>query len=182
MRELSPSRLNRLTEAFLSDDSTRAAKGICTAVRNGQDVLGMTREHPLGDDMADFFRAAAAAHFQKARGCVYLATGPAHAGLMKLGKTAKNPSERIASLNNAAVLLPLRLVFALRVHDRHWVEAQAHRLLKSRGVAHVKEFFDEGALVLTPLLQQIHLEDVERFKAAGFTVSTDLVAPSPLPQ
>jgi len=121
----------------------------------------------LADDWLDFSVNGLRDHFERAQGHVYLVSGPAHAGLTKLGKTAVSPEQRLKALNNASVLLPLSLIFSCGVHDRHWVEAECHRQLMRRDVARVKEFFDATPSELRAQIEAEHDADRARFEALG---------------
>lgn len=167
MPEVSPQRFKRLVTAFLVDNAAAAAAIAVNALRHQEDLLGAVQAHVMADELQDFLLTALQQRFALTAGFVYLATGPAHAGLVKVGKTAKSPSQRLASLNSAAVLLPLGLEGFRAVHDRHWVEAETHRQLKRQHVAHVKEFFDERPAALLTLIDHVAQQDRENFSRFG---------------
>jgi len=167
MAELHPTSYNALRAAFLREDARAHSHLLARAVRAGADPVGAMRAHVLGDDWLDFALAGLRAHFEQAQGSVYLMNGPAHAGLVKLGKTQRDPFARLRSLNSAAVLLPLKLLAAWPVHDCHWVEAECHRDLGRQGVARAKEFFDALPEDLAAVVERVVSEDRARFEAVG---------------
>lgn len=160
--------LAALFEAFQANDSFAHARLLTRLIRRGQDVVGPIRDHVLGDDWHDFAHTSLKEHFSRCTGRIYLVTGPQHAGLIKLGKTAGDSRERLKSLNSAAVLLHLKLLQDFTVHDRHWVEAECHRTLVKAGVARAKEFFDAPQERLAQCVLDVALRDRELFEAQGF--------------
>lgn len=160
--------LTALYNAFELDDATRHARACARLIRQGYDLASGLRAHVLGDDWFDYAATSLQAYFRSCAGHVYLVTGPAHHGLVKVGKTARTPQVRLCSLNNASVLLPLKLLQSFAVHDRHWVEAECHRQLARAGVRRAKEFFEAEEDDLARLIQTVCQEDRRRFEAQGF--------------
>lgn len=75
-------------------------------------------------------------------GYVYLLTNPSLAGLVKVGRTDREPAERVAELSaSTSIPTPFELVYWWRTEHSHMAEAHAHRLLREAGVARRKEFF-----------------------------------------
>lgn len=159
--------LSALFEAFKANDSLTHARHCARLIRSGQDVMGSIRDHVLGDDWHDFAFSSLKEYFERSAGRIYLVTGPQHAGLIKLGKTAGESQDRLKSLNSAAVLLHLKLLQDFPVHDRHWVEAECHRTLGKAGVARAKEFFDATQERLAQCVQDVIRRDRQLFEAQG---------------
>lgn len=167
MSEPNSRALANLYAAFEAGDPRAHAKRTLRMIRAGAQVSQAIHAHALGDDWFDFTVESLKTHFLASKGFVYLITGPAQAGLTKVGKTAQEPSRRLRSLNTAAVLLPLKLLEAHAVHDRHWVEAQAHRTLASQGVPRAKEFFQATQAELASVIVEVVRQDQGRLAGQG---------------
>lgn len=142
MKEIHRTSFNALYAHFQDQRSRQHALVLCRLVRHANvDVSSAIREHVLGDDWFDFAARSLREYFVRTHGYVYLAATHDHPGLIKLGKTSRRPQQRIQDLSRENVLHSFRLLHAMPVHDRHWVELCSHRLLQRQGVARIKEFF-----------------------------------------
>ena len=145
------------------------ARTVCRLGRAQQaDVLGAIREHPLGDEWADFAHRALTRYFRHTQGHIYLTSTLDHPGLIKLGKTKLAPLERMNSLSNESVIEPFKLLHSRLVHDRHWVEIQCHRRLTLSGMTRRKEFFPGKQAELEQCIQQVLEQDRLTFKSQRF--------------
>lgn len=172
--ELHPLTRRRLEKAFFANDAKTFGAVAARAIRKGVQLPGAEATNALADDWADFTHRSLAEHFHRAQGYVYLITGHAQAGLVKVGQTRKSPEERARTLYTAAVLLPLRVLEAWRVHDRHWVERETHRQLVRQQVPRAKEFFSADIPLIQTCIEQVIEADRKRFAAQG----VHLVLPS----
>lgn len=159
--------LEKLKQLFLAADQTAYAQMALTLIRQGKDVKGALWADPLGDDWMDFHSRCLMAHRQHASGHVYLALGEFPAKLVKVGKTKDDPRARLKTLDTAAALVPLALVGSLQVHDRHWVEAETHRRLRSSRVPSLKEFFLAAPENILLVLKQAHFDDITLLRSQG---------------
>ena len=78
------------------------------------------------------------------QGWVYILVNPTLPGLVKVGRTTRLPSKRVAELSQATgVATPFILVFEQAFADCAAAERDIHRVLDSRGmrVAANREFF-----------------------------------------
>lgn len=168
--DLHPLTQRHLQSAFFSNDLKKFGTLAVRAVRAGAQLPGVGTSDSLADEWADFAQESMARHFERVRGYVYLISGHAQAGLVKVGQTRKAPTERAKTLYTAAVLLPLHVLDAWAVHDRHWVEREAHRQLTRSGVPRAKEFFSADLPQLRACIARVIEEDKQRFRAQGFNV------------
>lgn len=170
LSELHPLTRRRLQVAFLDNDHKNFGAVAVRAVRAGARLPGIESSDALADEWFDFAQESLAQHFARVQGFVYLISGHAQAGLVKVGQTRKSPRERARTLYTAAVLLPLQVLDAWAVHDRHWVERETHRRLSRSGVPRAKEFFSADLSVLRSCICHVIDEDRQRFRAQGFDV------------
>jgi hypothetical protein len=78
-------------------------------------------------------------------GYVYVLTNPSMPGLVKIGRTVREPSVRVRELTQSTNMpTPFRLRFHIRAADAVAVEASVHALLKDRRVRRNREFFRVG--------------------------------------
>lgn len=158
-------------KSFLRDyfrgNRVAVGKRALSAVRKGIDLQSIGAEHPLCDELRDFIHAGAIERLGQVAGCVYLISGHAQAGLVKLGKTRLTAEDRAKSLYTAAVLLPLHVLAAWSVHDRHWVETEAHRRLTRSGVPRAKEFFQSTPEALSAVVNSVIEDDLAALTKQG---------------
>lgn len=76
-------------------------------------------------------------------GYIYLLTNPSMEGLVKIGKTNRNPRERAQELGSTTgVPTPFTLVFDVEVNDCAKAEEYAHAQLEQYRVSNRREFFE----------------------------------------
>lgn len=77
------------------------------------------------------------------QGYLYVLSNQAMPGLVKIGRTNRQPEARALELRTTGVPHPFKLEFSVRVADAALAEAQVHRLLSERGArtAGDREFF-----------------------------------------
>lgn len=137
---LHPSSVAALRRAFLNHDLIRgAAKALSLARRGVAQLDAALADTPLDDDFRDFLYRATNEYFSDAQGYLYVVTNPVQAGFFKVGKTGRTPQQRLAELNNEAVVGTFELVKSWPVRDRHWLERAAHQRLEH--LPRHKEFF-----------------------------------------
>ena len=163
-RELHPLTERRLFKSFYEDDYLSFGRLAACVVRQERDVRQIFAGHALEDDLRDFLSKGLQTYFEQAKGYVYLISGHAQAGLVKVGKTKADPTLRAKSLYTAAVLSPLFVIKSWPVHDRHWVESEAHRQLTLRGVPRKKEFFLASPDELGHCVEAVRSRDEQRFE------------------
>ena len=79
------------------------------------------------------------------QGYVYLLMNPSYIGMLKIGKTTKQPEERVRELSSATgVPTPFVLLYSIRVSDCDYVEKSIHRELEHLGFRNStnREFFN----------------------------------------
>lgn len=157
-----------LKDAFEKGQGVRHAQLCCRLARQGKtDLLSAIGHDVLGDDWLDFTYESLGAYFQRSAGTVYIVSTPAYPGLVKVGKTQRSVQERLQSLNNESVVLPFVANEAIRVHDRHWVEVCAHRVLKAQGLHQHKEFFSTSSEHASAVIRQAADTDKRIFQSMG---------------
>jgi hypothetical protein len=90
-------------------------------------------------------------------GYLYVLVNPAMPGLIKIGRTSRQPATRVSELSGATgVPVPFVLLYDVRVADAVAGERYVHQLLEERGarVAGNREFFDVTPSVAVELLLQ----------------------------
>jgi hypothetical protein len=161
---------NRLYALFEREDADGHAALLVRLIRDSQVGVGdFVRWHPLGDDWMDFAITSLATYFSRVKGHVYIAQTPQYPEIFKVGKTARPPDERIAELNNEAVLIDFRPIKVYCVHDRHRIERDAHKRLTSLKIPRLKEFFKAPALTLDLHITNVIAEDLRLFEQQGFS-------------
>jgi hypothetical protein len=77
------------------------------------------------------------------RGYIYILSNPSMPGILKIGKTERDPDERISELSNVSgVPTPFYLEYKIFVPDCHSAEKSIHEALKAMRVSDRREFFD----------------------------------------
>ena len=133
--------LRKLRQHFEDENGSAHAALSARLIRQGMgaDLLAAIRFDVVGDDWEDFLRHAIARWWVERSGHLYLAVNAMNPRFFKLGKTSDSAQTRVAALANEAVIGKFELVQAWPVHDRHWLEVQAHQALQS--LPRHKEFF-----------------------------------------
>ncbi|MDO8416338.1 MAG: GIY-YIG nuclease family protein [Agitococcus sp.] len=158
--------MQRLYTAFLQQDPFRYANILTHAIRQG--AVGFSEvinEHVLGDDWLDFTHQAMAQYWATRRGIVYVVTNPVHYDCFKVGKSTQSMTQRLKQLNNEAVVGTFIPVHHWAVHDCHFLERDAHRVLRPYHVQ--KEFFKEKYSFICEKITQVIADDTLRFSAVG---------------
>ncbi len=165
-RPVGPRTLGALEAAFEAGDAPRLVRGVLALARAGHaDVLRLLSDHPFYDDWLDAVHAGAASYFEEARGRLYVVGNPSQNGFYKLGKTRLSALERLAALNNEAVVGTFVLVADYPVHDRHFLERAAHRALSH--LPRHKEFVHGRWQELCAAIESVVSLDRERLRQAG---------------
>jgi len=87
-------------------------------------------------------------------GIVYVLTNPAMPGLVKIGQTTNDISNRLNGLNTTGVPLPFECLFACEVDDCNLVEDALHKAFYPNRINPKREFFKidpEQAIVILRL-------------------------------
>lgn len=169
-KSVSSTTLDRLYAAFCAGDRKTHAETVVTAVRTGEtDILSALLAHPLGDEWSDFAHLSLAERWQESAGHLYVVANPVTHRFLKVGKTRLSVAQRLARLNNEAVIGQYECVQSWRVHDRHYLETQAHYALKD--APRFKEHFSLPWRELCPRVAAVVTADRERFEHQGFDLS-----------
>ena len=161
--------LTHLFEAFTNQDLVKHGRLLARAVRAGKiDLVAAMREHVLGDDWLDFAHASLAELWKKNHGHLYIVANPVTPEFLKVGMTRLAPETRLKRLNNEAVVGEYICVQSWAVHDRHFLEAQAHRSLSD--VPRHKEHFACHWRDLCPRVFAVITADRALFQAQGFSL------------
>ena len=73
---------------------------------------------------------------------IYVLTNPAMPGMVKIGKTARDPEARIKELSGTNVPVPFECYFAAQVADAEILEKKLHQLFSENRVNPKREFFE----------------------------------------
>lgn len=168
---VSTATLTRLFSAFTNHEELAHGRLLARTLRAGKTGLAdAMRAHVLGDDWMDFAHASLSALWDKNRGHLYVVANPVTPEFLKVGMTRLAPAKRVKRLNNEAVVGAYICVEHWAVHDRHFLEAEAHRSLAD--LPRHKEHFACHWRDLCPRVAAIITADRARFAAQGFTVPT----------
>ena len=74
-------------------------------------------------------------------GYVYVLTNPSMPGLVKVGRTARDPRKRASELRTTGVPGRFKVEYQAKARDAVLAEGIAHRMLSSHRVANDREFF-----------------------------------------
>jgi T5orf172 domain len=90
-------------------------------------------------------------------GYVYVLTNRAMPGVVKIGRTERDPADRARELRTTGVPSPFELVHSSLVDDCEGVERQIHLLLAKRGVRHLpdREFFEISSAEAIELIETL---------------------------
>jgi len=75
-------------------------------------------------------------------GFVYIAENDSMEGIVKIGKTARHPNERLKELQTTGVPTPFRIVVAYFCFDPEALESSVHNSLSEFKVSSNREFFN----------------------------------------
>ena len=76
-------------------------------------------------------------------GYIYILSNPSMPDILKIGKTERDPDERISELSNvSAIPSTFNLEYKVFVPDCHSAEKSIHEALKAMRVSERREFFD----------------------------------------
>lgn len=95
------------------------------------------------------------------KGYVYVLTNEYMPGLVKIGKTTRNPEGRANELYQTGVPAPFRVAFEVICPDCGEVEAWVHRDLAPHRVNSSREFFKVDVAAAIRALENSHREQVE---------------------
>lgn len=161
-----PATLKALYSAFEADNRADHARLLASTLRSGRlGVISSIRGHVLGDDWMDFACTSLEAYWELQAGYVYVVTNPVTPEFIKVGKTRLAPEARLKSLNNEAVVGQFFCIQHWRVHDRHFLEAAAHRVLAD--IPRHKEFFACDWQALVPRVAEVIRADHALFFQLG---------------
>ena len=93
-------------------------------------------------------------------GTVYVLTNPAMPGMVKIGKTTRDVSFRLADLYSTGVPLPFECEYAALVKDVDETEKAFHIAFHPNRVNPRREFFNIKSEQAIILLKQMAIEDV----------------------
>lgn len=110
-----------------------------------------------------------------AHGYIYVLTNQVMPGLVKIGRTERDPVQRAKELRTTGVPAPFELVYSCLVSDCEETEKNIHILLSRRGVRHSldREFFEvscDEAIELVQLVTE-HSESTNPDFSLGATLS-----------
>lgn len=98
-------------------------------------------------------------------GYVYFLTNPSMPGLVKIGRTMRDPSKRVAELTSASgVPSPFRLEGYVRSADPVRTEAEIHRRLGAERVNRRREFFRVEPAKAVDVARRVAKEEKSRFR------------------
>lgn len=91
---------------------------------------------------------------------VYVLTNEAMPGLIKVGQTSADVSDRMVGLDSTGVPLPFECYYAVRVRDANAVEKALHVALGDHRVRNSREFFRCDPIRAKAVLELVALEEV----------------------
>lgn len=161
----------RLFNLFTSQNSADHGALLVESIRKGlSEASAEILSHSLGDEWLDFALDSVNKYWAIHQGHLYVAGNPVTPAFVKVGMTGADPEKRISQLNNAAVIGSYICVESWAVHDRYYLERQAHLALKASGIASHKEHFAASWRDVCPKVAAVIDADREAFRANGFTV------------
>ena len=95
------------------------------------------------------------------RGYIYVLVNPSFEGMVKIGKTTRDPNERVKELSSATgVPTPFILVYYKQFKDCNIAEAEIHQILESKGyrLNESREFFKLSPTDAIRLIQKYYDE------------------------
>ena len=98
--------------------------------------------------------------YTPAVGIVYILTNEAMPGMIKIGITAADLSQRMLSLDNTSVPLPFECYYAAEVADEAQVERAMHTAFGDHRVRNSREFFTIDAFRAKAFLEVVALREV----------------------
>ena len=109
-----------------------------------------------------------------AHGYIYVLTNRAMPGVVKIGRTERDPSDRARELRTTGVPSPFELVHSSLVDDCESVEKHIHRLLAERGVRFLpdREFFEVSSTDAIELIELVARQSIESI--VDFSRSSEL--------
>ena len=93
-------------------------------------------------------------------GIVYVLTNPAMPGMVKIGKTTRDVSFRLAALYSTGVPLPFECEYAALVRDVDKTEKAFHNAFEQSRVNPRREFFNINPKQAINVLELMAIEDV----------------------
>jgi len=93
-------------------------------------------------------------------GTVYVLTNPAMEGLVKIGKTTRDVSLRLADLYTTGVPLPFECKYAAKVRDVDETEKAFHEAFEPSRINTKREFFEIKPSQAIAVLKLMAIEDV----------------------
>ena len=93
-------------------------------------------------------------------GTVYVLTNPAMQGLVKIGKTTRDVSLRLADLYTTGVPLPFECKYAAQVKDVDETEKAFHEVFELSRINAKREFFEIKPTQAIAVLKLMAIEDV----------------------
>lgn len=162
-----PRVLSPLHKAFERGDLLGHTRLLLNTIRRGfPELSSAILGHPLGDDWHDFALTCLRMHWGAAAGHLYVAANAMHPQLLKVGMTRLTPAARLAQMASAGVVGNFVLLGEWPVHDRHWLERQAHERM-SHAPRH-KEFFAIAWADAFETIEAVIKDDRALFERAGF--------------
>lgn len=157
----------QLKKHFNANNSARFAERALTLARKGTRI-------PLSDELLfDFAVESVSGWAQSRGGFVYAATNPLFPHVVKIGQTGqRHPQTRVKALSTAGLPIEFTLVGSAWFPDRHWAEAELHRMFQPRHAG--KEFF---RVLPDRALRQIRY--LARQEAAAYELITGMPVPAP---
>ena len=104
---------------------------------------------------------------------VYILTNQSMPGLIKIGKTENNVTQRMSELFNTSVPLPFEFYYAARVNDNSAVEKSFHKAFEDFRVNSSREFFKMDPYKAKVILQLLAQEDVTPRDNPAIDVETE---------
>ena len=104
---------------------------------------------------------------------IYILTNQSMPGLIKIGKTENNVTQRMSELFNTSIPLPFECYYAARVKDNTAVEKSFHKAFEDFRLNPSREFFKMDPYKAKIILQLLAQEDVTPRDNPAIDVETE---------
>ncbi|MBH0228839.1 GIY-YIG nuclease family protein [Halobacillus yeomjeoni] len=89
------------------------------------------------------------------KGYIYVLMNPSMEGVVKIGKTTREPEERMKELQSTGVPTPFSLVYKEWFADCNYAENALHEILSESRLSNNREFFDLPVHEVIPIIQNL---------------------------
>lgn len=166
----------KLNSIFERGDAQAHAEFLAAQIRGGLSLMQQAQKMACPDDWLEWALAGLSVYTRRRSGWVYVAANPTlRAPVVKVGQTRLEPQARMRSLRTAGVLGEFVLLHAQWVPDRHYLESEVHRQLRTLA-KYDRELFLVPASLAIELVQNRAQAELARFSLVA--AIPDAVSPA----